>query len=404
MDKNEWAVKRISGPQLWTVKDRLDIDEAYTFIIALIDQNSELSSRVEYLDSLIKLLAKNIIETRKQAERIASEILKEANKRASGIILEAEHRAKLEIDRMKAEAENRVEADRQEAINAAIEKGRAIVQETIDKAKIIRAEAEAQAREVIDEANTEEDIAFSERIEILAQWILESNHLVVFTGAGISTESGLPDFRGPDGIWTREKLGLPPPETIDWSDAQPNIAHKAIVELQNMGKIKYLISQNVDNLHLKSGIHPDLLAELHGNIYKVRCRNCGFKCYAIPDSNKCPLCGGKLVSTLVNFGGSIPKKEWRDSEWHSRHCDLFIVVGSSLNVFAAAKLPRIAVDSGAKLVIINHEKTYLDPFCHLRFTEIISKVLPLAVERFKELVKKYGELPTGDKRLNASKV
>jgi NAD-dependent deacetylase len=111
-----------------------------------------------------------------------------------------------------------------------------------------------------------------------------------------------------------------------------------------------------------------------------------------------------LVSTLVNFGDSIPKKEWRDSEWHSRHCDLFIVVGSSLNVFAAAKLPKIAVDSGAKLVIINQEKTYLDPFCQLRFTERIGKVLPPAVERFKELLKKCGELPPEEKRLNASKV
>ena len=168
--------------------------------------------------------------------------------------------------------------------------------------------------------------------------------------------------------------------------------------------MKYLISQNVDNLHLKSGIHPDLLAELHGNVCKVRCGICGFKCDAIPDMNKCPLCGGKLVSTLVNFGDSIPKKEWRDSEWHSRHCDLFIVVGSSLNVFAAAKLPQIAADSGAKLVIINQEKTYLDPFCHLRFTERIGKVLPPAEKRFKELLKKCGELPIEEKRLNASKV
>ena len=91
--------------------------------------------------------------------------------------------------------------------------------------------------------------------------MFESKHLVVFTGAGISTESGLPDFRGPDGIWTRQAKGLPP-KTRDFSSAEPNTGHMTIVELQRVGKLDFLISQNVDNLHLKSGIRPDLLAEL----------------------------------------------------------------------------------------------------------------------------------------------
>ena len=224
------------------------------------------------------------------------------------------------------------------------------------------------------------------RIKVLAQWMFEAEHLVVFTGAGIGTESGLPDFRGPNGLWTRRAKGLSAPE-FDWSQAEPNQSHLAIVELQNMGKLAFLISQNVDNLHLKSGIRPELLAELHGNITKLRCRSCGFKCDSFPDLNTCPICGGRLVSSVVNFGDSLPEKEVEDSEWHSRHCDLFIVVGSSLAVYPAADMPRIALRSGAKLVIINQGETPLDRVCHLRFTGRIGEVLPPAVAQLRELIK-----------------
>jgi len=216
------------------------------------------------------------------------------------------------------------------------------------------------------------------RIETLAQWMLEARHLVIFTGAGISTESGLPDFRGPDGLWTRQAKGLPPLR-FDWSSARPNQAHMAIVELQNMGKLGFLISQNVDNLHLKSGVRPDLLAELHGNITKLRCRSCGFKCDHFPDLVTCPICGGRLASSVVNFGDPLPEKELEEAEWHSRQCDLFIVVGSSLVVYPAADMPRIALGSGSRLVIINREETPLDGECHLRFREAGGEVLPRAV-------------------------
>ena len=99
------------------------------------------------------------------------------------------------------------------------------------------------------------DKDLNQRIHTLAQWLYESRHPVVFTGAGISTESGLPDFRGPDGVWTRRDKGLPPrPMAVSWNDVEPNAGHLAITELQTLGKLKFLISQNVDNLHLKSGI------------------------------------------------------------------------------------------------------------------------------------------------------
>lgn len=225
-----------------------------------------------------------------------------------------------------------------------------------------------------------------ERIQKLVQWIFEANDLVVFTGAGISTESGLPDFRGPDGIWTRQDKGLPPPPRL-FSEAEPNAGHYAIVELQKLGKLRFLISQNVDNLHLQSGIRADLLAELHGNTTKLRC----LRCKAQVDKSlglKACSCGGRLLSSVVNFGDPLPAKELYDSFDHASRCDLFIVVGSSLVVSPANEMPRAALRSGARLVIINKGETPLDPSCHLRFDEKIGKVLPPAAERLKALMKK----------------
>jgi NAD-dependent SIR2 family protein deacetylase len=224
------------------------------------------------------------------------------------------------------------------------------------------------------------------RIDTLARWMYEAKHLVVFTGAGISTESGLPDFRGPDGIWTRQAKGLPS-QSRDFSSAEPNAAHMAILELQKLGKLAFLISQNVDNLHLRSGIRPELLAELHGNITKVRCRRCDFLLDNFDDQTTCPLCGGRLASSVVNFGQSLPQKELADSFWHSERCDLFVVVGSSLVVTPAADMPRLALESGARLVIVNNGETPLDEVAHLRFDERIGEVLPPAVAQLKEMMK-----------------
>ena len=195
------------------------------------------------------------------------------------------------------------------------------------------------------------------RIQTLAEWLYGSRHLVVFTGAGISTESGLPDFRGPDSLWTRRDKGLAPkPFNRPCDSVEPNSGHIAIVDLQKMGKLKFLISQNVDNLHLKSGIKPDLLAELHGNMTKLQCTRCGKK---INKSNGMTICqcGGALVSSVVNFGESLPEKDLMLSFEHSRKSDLFLVVGSSLVVTPAADMPLEALRSGAKLVIINKGET-----------------------------------------------
>ncbi len=225
-----------------------------------------------------------------------------------------------------------------------------------------------------------------ERIQKLARWMFESKYLVVFTGAGISTESGLPDFRGPDGVWTRQEKGLPP-KTRPFTSVEPNAGHRAVVELQSLGKLKFLISQNVDNLHLRSGIQPELLAELHGNVAKLRCQRCDTRVDQSLGLDICK-CGGRLVSSVVNFGDPLPQKDLEESFHHSSRCDLFVVVGSSLVVSPANDMPRVALRSGARLVIINQGETPLDRSCHLRFGEKIREVLPPAVNRLKELMKK----------------
>lgn len=230
---------------------------------------------------------------------------------------------------------------------------------------------------------------FDKRIDTLARLMLEAKHLVIFTGAGISTESGVADFRGPDGIWTRQEKGLPPPPKTDWSQIEPNQAHLAIAQLQDMGIMKFLITQNVDNLHLKSGIKSELIAEFHGNIMKLRCTSCANQFDSFPDliNVTCPICEkGKLVSSVVDFGDPIPPSVYEESVYHSRFCDCFVVAGSSLVVQPAATMPEIAYKSRAKLIIINREKTPLDDICHLRFWESTGDVLPPTVTQIRKIL------------------
>lgn len=227
------------------------------------------------------------------------------------------------------------------------------------------------------------DAVLDQKIQTLAKWLYDSRYPVIFTGAGISTESGLPDFRGPDGVWTRKDKGLPPKTvSIPWDEVAPNKGHYAIVELQNLGKMKFLISQNVDNLHLKSGIRPVLLAELHGNMTKLRCKRCERTYDNDAGMVKCR-CGGSLKSSVVDFGQSLPQKDLSLSFEHSRKCDLFIVVGSSLVVTPAAQMPQEALTAGAKLVILNQGDTPFDKLAHLRFYEQIGEILPRVVKRLK---------------------
>jgi NAD-dependent SIR2 family protein deacetylase len=238
-------------------------------------------------------------------------------------------------------------------------------------------------------------------IDTLARWILDSEHLVAFTGAGISTDSGIPDFRGPDGVWTRRDAGLPPPRwRVPPGQVQPNASHRALAELQRLGKLRFLIAQNTDNLHRRSGIPPELLAELHGNGQLMRCLDCdrqyprdevgwdrdrwgpGYRSHKpVRGQPACPECGGRLVSSVVNFGDPMPEKELTLAGAHAQDCDLMLVLGSSLMVQPAASLVGLALRSGARLVLVNQGETPYDKAATLRIWEGIAEVLPPAVER-----------------------
>ena len=241
-----------------------------------------------------------------------------------------------------------------------------------------------------------------EKIELTAKWIAESKRLVVFTGAGISTDSGLPDYRGPNGVWTRRDKGLAPPKSPPWDQVKPNQGHYLIVELLHMGKLDYLVSQNVDGLHAKSGIPFEKMAELHGNMYFMKCLECGKKStfedagwdkrkwgpgYRTNTVRKgqpsCSNCNGRLISSIVNFGDPLPEDELYEAMRRSENADVFFVIGSSLVVTPAANLPGIAKRKGAKLIILNKGETPYDSVADLRFFNGIADVLPSIVEKVK---------------------
>ena len=252
----------------------------------------------------------------------------------------------------------------------------------------------------------ENERLINEHIETIAQWIIESNHIVAFTGAGISTDSGIPDFRGPNGVWTRRDAGLPPPAwRVSPGQIQPNESHLALVELQEMDKLQFLITQNTDNLHRESGIDPELLAELHGNGKLVRCLNCdrqytrqevgwdpnrfgpGYRAQKpVAGQPQCPNCGGRLISSVVNFEDPMPLKELNMASWHAQICDLMLVFGSSLTVNPAASLVGVAIKEGARVVLINQGETPYDDYVTLRIWSGIGNVLPPAVDLVKQAI------------------
>jgi NAD-dependent deacetylase len=220
-----------------------------------------------------------------------------------------------------------------------------------------------------------------------ADLIIESRKLVVFTGAGISTESGIPDFRSPGGIWDRfdpedfyldKFLSDQRCRRLQWqlfregllSDkAVPNAAHIAIADLYKLNLLDCVITQNIDNLHQKAGIPDDRVFELHGNMRWAICLECGRR-YPFPEIKArldggeeipdCPACRGMLKPDIVMFGEQLPYKVLEEAGNRARAADLFIVIGSTLVVYPAAYMPIYAMQSGAKLVIINLSGTPLD--------------------------------------------
>jgi NAD-dependent deacetylase len=242
-----------------------------------------------------------------------------------------------------------------------------------------------------------------QHIKTIARWIIECEHIVAFTGAGISTDSGIPDFRGPEGVWTRRDAGLPAPRwRVLPGQVEPNASHLSLLELQRLGKLQFLITQNTDNLHRRSGIRPELLAELHGNGQLVRCLGCdrlytrqevgwdarrwgpGYRTQnPIPGQPSCAACGGLLISSVVNFGDPLPHHELALAERHARTCDLMLALGSSLIVTPASSLVGLALRSGARVVLVNRGKTPYDGVVTLRAWTGIGEVIPPSVERAK---------------------
>jgi NAD-dependent deacetylase len=252
-----------------------------------------------------------------------------------------------------------------------------------------------------------------EKISKVVKMIASANRIVVFTGAGVSTESGIPDFRGPGGLWTKFD---PDDFTIDkylrsgqtrrkmWkvlleggllADAAPNPAHYAIAELEKMGKLSSVITQNIDNLHQKGGNHPDKVHELHGNMKWIVCLGCGHRyplevmMRDVPSDDslpECKMCGGILKPDVIFFGEALPEKTLRAATKESRECDLFIVIGSSLAVYPAAFLPLQAKHSGAQVVIINLGPTELDHTADLIINESAGKTMTEIVTGVKNIL------------------
>ncbi len=246
-------------------------------------------------------------------------------------------------------------------------------------------------------------------IQTAAEWLVAAKHVVIFTGAGLSTASGLPDYRGPDGVWTRRDAGLPPPVAKrSYERVQPNEGHHAIVELERLGKVQLLISQNVDGLHIRSGFPPDKIAELHGNKNYYVCLSCARKftreeigwdehihgngyrtSNPVPGQPSCTGCGGRVISSIVNFGDSLPADDLSRAIHHAEDlCDLFIVLGSSLVVNPAASLVHLAKKHDATLIINNMGETPYDVVADMLVAYPINDFFPPVVEKVKEFLQK----------------
>jgi NAD-dependent deacetylase len=241
--------------------------------------------------------------------------------------------------------------------------------------------------------------------ESLAALLRASRRAVVFTGAGISTESGIPDFRSPGGIWTR----MAP---IDFQDfiasaemrkeawrrrfamdetfatVKPNAGHMAIAELVSKGRVSHVITQNIDNLHQDSGVPSGQVIELHGNTRYAKCLDCGarmelgpirshFEAHGAPPN--CPACGGIVKTATISFGQAMPELEMARAHEATAACDLFVVLGTSLVVYPAAGFPALAKRHGAKLAILNREPTEQDEIADLAIHAEIGPTLSAAV-------------------------
>ncbi len=245
----------------------------------------------------------------------------------------------------------------------------------------------------------------SHQLDLLARLLRESQRVLLFTGAGASTESGIPDYRTPGGPWSRHR-DVKLPEFLADADARaafwargrelypamliarPNAVHHLAVRLHNEGRLTGVITQNVDGLHGAAGLPARLLVELHGNAHTVACLSCGAKSSRLEIQRRleegeqappCLLCGGILKSTTVIFGQPLPPEKVEQAREMAGRCDLCLVIGSSLKVYPAGYVPHWARKAGAELAIINLESTRLDGLCrvavHARAAATLDRML-----------------------------
>ena len=238
-------------------------------------------------------------------------------------------------------------------------------------------------------------------------WLRDARRVVALTGAGISTESGIPDFRGPQGLWTRdpeaEKLSnihyyLSDPEvrrkvwrarlaSPAWT-ATPNAGHAALVALEERGKLVAIITQNTDGLHQVAGSRPDSVIEIHGTIRHAQCMSCTYRVpmevvaerlHAGEQDPDCPDCGGILKSATISFGQNLVPSDLARAEAEARGCDLLLAIGSTLSVYPVAAVVPVAKSSGARVVIINAGPTDMDELAEAVLHGSIGELLPALV-------------------------
>jgi NAD-dependent deacetylase len=252
-----------------------------------------------------------------------------------------------------------------------------------------------------------EDRDPEEAIACVQGWIDESDRVVVLTGAGISTDSGIPDFRGPKGVWTRnpaaEKLstydhyvGDPEVRKLAWQSrlelaaqlGAPNAGHRAVVELEKRGKLYLLVTQNIDGLHIDAGSTPERTVEIHGTFREVACLACGER-GPMPDvldrirageaDPACRSCGGILKAATISFGQGLVPEDLERSERAAQECDLMLAVGSTLSVFPVANVVPLAKSAGARIAILNGLPTEMDSLADAVVRGSISDILPRLV-------------------------
>ncbi|KAH8397627.1 hypothetical protein KR215_007857, partial [Drosophila sulfurigaster] len=271
---------------------------------------------------------------------------------------------------------------------------------------------------IAENFDTEEVV--HQKCKELANLIKESKHVVIHTGAGLSTSAGIPDFRGPNGVWTLEKKGEKPTFNTSFDDAKPTKSHMALRSLVEHGYIQYIISQNIDGLHLKSGLDRKHLAELHGNMFIDQCQKCrrqfvrstavetvgqkpsGIPCKSNSFGNSRSCRGGVLHDTVLDWEDDLPERDLEMAFMHSTLSDLNITLGTTLQIVPSGNLPLKNLKQGGKLVICNLQPTKHDKKATLVISSYIDEILTKVCKRLGIEIPEYSIEVDPTKKSNIS--